>query len=57
MPDISMCVGGNCPKKDSCYRYTATPTPKWQSYFCKPPYNKKTKACANYWENDYIREE
>lgn len=23
MPNISMCKGGNCPRKDSCYRYTA----------------------------------
>lgn len=38
MPDISMCPGGECPMKHSCYRYTATPTPHWQSYFTKPPF-------------------
>ena len=32
MPDISMCNGGNCQKKETCYRYTATPDKYWQSY-------------------------
>lgn len=25
MPDISMCVGGDCPVKGECLRYVATP--------------------------------
>lgn len=32
MPDISMCNGTDCPIKETCYRYTATPTPHWQAY-------------------------
>ncbi len=31
MPDITMCYGGKCNKKDSCYRVKATPS-KLQSY-------------------------
>ena len=31
MPDISMCNGNGCSKKDSCYRVKATPS-KYQSY-------------------------
>lgn len=37
MPDISMCKGGKCPKKDDCYRYTVQPS-EVQSYFSMPPY-------------------
>jgi hypothetical protein len=40
MPDICMCLGYVvvdkqtviCPKKELCYRYTATPDDFWQSY-------------------------
>jgi hypothetical protein len=37
MPDITMCNGQNCNKKNTCYRFTATPTPHWQSYFSVSP--------------------
>ena len=50
MPDISMCLGTGCPKKDECYRYTAKPTPHWQSYFCKPPI--KDGECEYFWDNN-----
>jgi len=26
MPDISMCRNPECPKRDTCYRHTATPS-------------------------------
>lgn len=32
-----MCDGTACDKKDTCYRFKATPTPHWQSYFSKSP--------------------
>lgn len=32
MPDISMCSNGDCPSRESCYRYRAVPNPDWQSY-------------------------
>lgn len=38
MPDISMCTGGDCPLKNDCYRYKATPN-EYQSYFSYPPYS------------------
>ena len=31
MPDITMCTG-NCPVKENCYRYMATPNPYGQTY-------------------------
>jgi len=32
MPDITMCQGRDCPKREECYRYTAKPDPLRQSY-------------------------
>lgn len=48
MPDITMCVSEECPKKESCHRYTAIPTKQWQSYSdfkCDEKYD-------NFWDND-----
>lgn len=45
-PDITMCVGTNCPHKQKCYRYTAKPS-DYQSYFVKPPI--KDGKCDMYW--------
>jgi hypothetical protein len=39
MPDITMCTGDGCSKKNTCYRFTATPGHR-QSYFCEPPIDK-----------------
>lgn len=32
MPDIAMCLNEECPLKETCYRFTATPSEYWQSY-------------------------
>ena len=32
MADISMCQGGKCPRKETCYRFTAPANPYRQSY-------------------------
>lgn len=40
MPDISMCEGKECPLKENCYRYKATPSEYWQSYFTEEPFYK-----------------
>jgi hypothetical protein len=47
MPDISMCMGNDCPLKESCYRYKAEPC-DYQSYFMESPY--KNEKCDHYWE-------
>lgn len=52
MPDISMCSGLNCPLKETCYRYKATPS-FHQSYFMPPPLKEDT-SCDYYWK---IRDE
>ena len=32
MPDISKCIGTDCPLKEKCYRYTSKPNAYRQSY-------------------------
>ena len=52
MPDISMCQNEDCPKKDQCHRYTATPSPMWQSYsdFTFEVVGEQA-VCRNFWPN------
>jgi hypothetical protein len=47
MPDITMCKGGQCQLKTSCYRYLAKPTPKRQAYFSQIP--GQDEECEYYW--------
>jgi hypothetical protein len=56
LADICMCPGGDCPHKEGCYRYTATPNEYRQSMFMNIPIDKETKECDYYWDNtDYKR--
>lgn len=41
MPDITMCDGKGCPIRNHCYRHRARPTPNWQSWFAKAPWDGK----------------
>ena len=52
MPDITMCCDRNCPKRDSCYRYRAEPTPRRQSYFSDTP--REGESCEWYWEMEVL---
>ncbi len=49
MPDITMCEGGTCPLRKTCYRHTANPTPMRQAYFLIPPHN--LNDCQYYWKD------
>lgn len=49
MPDITMCTGGDCPKRETCWRFTAPPNGH-QSYYSVPPCNIMLE-CAYYWPN------
>jgi hypothetical protein len=49
MPDISMCSGAECPIKDTCYRFKATPSEWRQSYFTNPPI-KEDGTCDYFME-------
>ena len=53
MPDITMCKGGDCPLKETCWRYLAVPGKYGQSYFKEIPFyfkNEITTECEYYWE-------
>lgn len=52
MPDIWICLGTDCPLRESCYRFTATPSDYRQSYFMKSPYDILIGGC-NYWCSAY----
>jgi hypothetical protein len=51
MLDMTMCKGTDCPKKESCRRYTATPNPHRQSWLAWPPIRDKSNKddCNYYW--------
>lgn len=53
MPDITMCAGFNCPKRENCYRFTATPNPYHQSYFSDAPWTGTT--CPEFWDNSDMK--
>ena len=46
MPDISMCFGKNCYKKNDCYRFTAKPD-RFQSY-ANFDYNLEKNCCDHF---------
>ena len=53
MPDISMCMGTDCPLKKKCRRFTSTPNGTHQSWFTSVPItiDKKGKfKCENFWK-------
>ena len=47
MADISMCSGGDCPRKDQCYRFTATPS-EWQSW---SDFYQSGEVCTDFSDN------
>lgn len=53
MPDITMCSGVKCLKKEKCWRFTATPGYR-QSMFAYPPMRimeKDKQVCDYFWDN------
>ena len=56
MPDLDMCKGGDCPMKDKCYRFTATPSEHRQYYFLTPPIvDGKCDSYIEAWSKSQIR--
>ena len=51
MADITMCFGGDCPLKDTCYRYKAMPSEFRQAYFFGEPFvgEDDNVTCEYYW--------
>jgi hypothetical protein len=55
MPDISKCENEECPLKEKCYRFTATPSPVLQAYaYFKPDEDGK---CEYFWDNKEYKDE
>lgn len=50
MPDITMCIGGKCPKKQSCHRFTAEPD-LVQSMFAPEVSQTGEGNCEEFWDN------
>lgn len=50
MPDITMCGGAGCERRDTCYRHTAHGSPYRQSFFTQPPV-KPDGSCDYYAPN------
>lgn len=48
MPDISLCPGGSCPRKETCYRHKAPPDKYMQSSFVEAPV-EEDGSCRYYW--------
>lgn len=46
MADITMCEGGDCPLKESCYRFRAPKNPYRQAFFVNIPY--QNGECKKY---------
>ena len=54
MADISMCSGEGCPKKTTCYRYTAEANPYRQSFLSDVIYEESNSNCLNFIEDKII---
>lgn len=64
MPDIAMCKGTgkphsedksksvDCPKKEMCFRFKATPSEFRQAYFIGIPYDPVTNKCTHFMSMD-----
>lgn len=50
MADITKCSGDGCPKKETCFRFTAETDPLRQSTFAEPPL--EDGVCKMYWGVD-----
>ena len=45
--DITRCPGGECPRRDDCYRFRARIVGRFDA-FVRPPYDPATGACEEY---------
>lgn len=52
LTDITMCDDRECPLKDSCFRFRATPS-QWQSFFVNSPNQYGNSECPQYLKADY----
>jgi hypothetical protein len=55
MVDMTKCSGEHegkvCPRRDTCYRFTAKPNESWQSYFAIAPFYNWNEDCEYYYRD------
>lgn len=51
-----MCSSNTCPLKESCYRFTATPSSFRQAY-ADFKYDEVANMCNYYWNNEQYKKE
>lgn len=53
MADLTKCPDKDCPKKEKCYRFTATADSTYQSFYVESPRKVKGKKsrCNEFWDN------
>lgn len=49
MSEITLCKGGDCPKKETCRRYTTLPVEYRQSWYFGWPPIRGAEDCEYYW--------
>ncbi|MCB1178838.1 MAG: DUF2934 domain-containing protein [Leptospiraceae bacterium] len=49
-PDIIFCPGGDCPLKETCFRFTAIAYGR-RSSFVSIPYSRRTNSCDQFISN------
>ena len=54
MADICACLGGDCPMKEDCYRFTCVKSEWLQSYFREIPFRVEAGrlTCKYFWCSD-----
>ncbi len=50
--DISKCFGKDCPRKNTCYRYTSKPDELYQSYGSFEQTMDGSGNCDYYWRTE-----
>lgn len=54
MVDITMCLNKTCPSRNTCYRFTATPSEFAQSYANFEPEHPDLDKCDYYWKDNRL---
>ena len=55
MTDITMCIGGKCPKRFNCYRVLARVSPHSQSMFAPEQAETGKDDCKEFWDETRLK--
>ncbi|MCU0447599.1 MAG: DUF2934 domain-containing protein [Microscillaceae bacterium] len=48
--DMTKCLGGDCPWREKCYRFTSETVGR-QDFFAAIPYDEGKHRCTEFWDN------